>query len=320
MVEDMDLKSMASELAKKYGFLEYMVERYIAMFGLKGAISFLESCNKGVKKAIRVNNLKIDERKLIERLRKKGFKLKRVPWVKHGYWVEEMPFSIGATTEYLLGYYYIQSPASMLAVEVLDPRPGETVVDMAASPGGKTTYLSQLMEDEGVVVAVDASRERMRSLRSHISRMGFTNVLCIRMRAEDLPKLGLRFDRVLLDAPCTGEGLVVVDKTRRMSRSLDDVMKLSNKQKRLLEAAVNIIKAGGIIVYSTCSIAPEENELVVDYVVREYDVKVEKVGVKGEPGFVKVLGYEFSEDLRKAIRLYPHTHGTEGFFICRLRA
>lgn len=310
----------AIRLSRDFKVLPYMAERYIKMLGVEGAIMLLKSIQKPPEKAIRCNTLKISPEELERRLSRKNFVLKNIPWTRTGYWVEGGQYPLGATLEYLMGYYYVQSAASMIPPIVLNPSPRDTVLDMCAAPGGKTCHLADLMENKGVIVAVEKSRDRIRALRSNINRLGVRNVLMVRMDVLKLAtKFRERFDKVLLDAPCSGEGLLAINHSRRTCRSLDDIFKMQKLQVELLRTAIKLVLNGGTIVYSTCSIAPEENEFVVNQVLN-YGVKIEEIHspIAGDPGFTEIFGVKLSKDLSKCLRLYPHKHGTLGFFVCKL--
>ncbi len=268
-----------------------------------------------IPKSIRVNTIKIRERKLIKRLEEKGFVLEKISWVKYGYWVRESPYSIGATTEYLLGYYTIQDPASMFVCEVLDPHPNEIVLDMCAAPGGKTSYISQLMRNRGVVIAFDINRERMRALRSNITRLGIENVIAIRRDVTKVKELGITFDKILLDAPCTGTGLAFRDR-KVLEKSDDEIKKLTNIQKNLFNAGYEVLKKGGVIVYSTCSVLPEENEFIVDFILKNYNIEILDIKY-GDDAFVDIYGKKLDKRVKKAKRFYPKKYKTQGFFIAK---
>jgi len=307
-------------LAEKYGYLPYMVERYLEIFGsLEETVEFLEACEHPLRRSIRCNTLKTECSSLESRLREKGFRLEPIPWAPHGFWVTGSTVSLGATLEYLLGYYYIQGAASMLPAYSLSPTADDLVVDMAAAPGGKTTQLAQLMGNRGAILAVEASRRRVKALRASLNRMGVTNTVVLRMDARMLAPLKNTFSKVLLDAPCTGEGLIPLDPSRKRSRTIGDLKKASSLQVELLLTAIDIASPGGVIVYSTCSIAPEENEYVVSRVLSmRSGVRVSEPGISvGDPGLIEYRGLLF-EEAKMCRRLYPHRHGTEGFFICRL--
>lgn len=307
-------------LAKKYGFLDYMIERYIRFMG-EEVEEFLDSCSFPLLRSIRCNDLLIDCKGLERRMYLKGFKLEKVNWLKHGYIVKSYPKkpSLGATIEYLSGYYYIQGLASMVPAYVLDPTEEDLVLDMAAAPGGKTTQLAQIMRNKGVILAVEKSRERIRSLQSNINRMGVKNVVLLRADVKLLEKTNLKFDKILLDAPCSGEGLLPVDSSRKTKTSLEDLRQFFYEQLKLIDIAYKLLKKDGTLVYSTCSIAPEENEAVVNYLVEEYGVTIEPI--KGYPavnGLTEYNGLKFHDSLSGCIRFYPHKSHTEGFFVCKI--
>lgn len=299
-----------------------MVERYIKMLGVDNAEKFMGTAGRGLRKSIRCNSLKIKCLDLIERLQNRGIRVQKIPFVKNGFWILSGENKIGHLLEYLYGFYYIQTAASMIPPIELKPTESDIVLDMCAAPGGKTTHLAELMRNKGVIIATDINRDRMRTLRSHLSRMGVENVIAIRMNSIEFAKYENMFTKVLLDAPCSGEGLIPIDPERRKSRKLLDLYLMAKKQLKLLKAAIKTVKPGGIIIYSTCSIAPEENEFVINEILSLYkeNVVIEELDLNiGDKGFTKVFGVELNPSLEKCRRLYPHVHETEGFFICKLR-
>ncbi|MFX1562283.1 MAG: NOL1/NOP2/sun family putative RNA methylase [Promethearchaeota archaeon] len=310
--------NQVGQLAKKYGYLEYMIERYLALFGSETE-AFLEGNEKTLLKTIRCNELVTTPDELEKRLAKKGFDLELFPRLPYAFQVRGSQLSPGATTEYLLGQYMLQSPASIWAVEALKPEGLDLVVDLCAAPGGKTTLIAQLMKNQGALLATDISRSRIRALRSNISRMHVKNTLLMRMDAAKLPDMRILADAVLLDAPCTGEGLIPLDPTRKRSRTLQDIMTLAKVQRRLITAAAELLREGGVLVYSTCSFAPEENEEIIDYAIHHCPLRIINTGLRiGDPGFTRTFGKSFDKSLDLARRLYPHKHNTEGYFICKL--
>ncbi len=308
----------AEPLAQKYGYREFMVERYLALFGADTE-QFLKGNDVAIPKTIRVNTLAASPQDVASRLQAKGMKLKAVSGLPYAFHVLESPVPVGATTEYLLGYYMLQSPASMWAIEVLNPQPGQLVIDMCAAPGGKTTLIAQLMKNQGALLATDISRDRIRSLRSNLSRLRVENTLAIRMDAARLSGIGIQADAILLDAPCTGEGLIPVDPSRKQSRSAEDFTILAKVQKKLILAASQLLRVGGVLVYSTCSFAPEENEEIIDFALRQCPVRIVDTELPaGDPGFTEVFGRQFDNSLYRARRFYPYKHQMEGFFICKM--
>ena len=308
----------AEQLAQKYGYREFMVERYLALFGADTE-QFLRGNDVAIPKTIRVNTLAASPQDLASRLQAKGMKLESVNGLPYAFHVLESPVPIGATTEYLLGYYMLQSPASMWAIEVLNPQPGQLVIDMCAAPGGKTTLIAQLMENQGALLATDISRDRIRSLRSNLSRLRIENTLVIRMDAAQLSGIGIQADAVLLDAPCTGEGLIPVDPSRKQSRSAEDITTLAKVQQKLILATSQLLRVGGVLVYSTCSFAPEENEEIIDFALRECPIRIVDTELSvGDPGLIEAFGRQFDDSLHRARRFYPYKHQMEGFFICKM--
>jgi NOL1/NOP2/sun family putative RNA methylase len=309
------------KVAKTYAYEEYMIERYIKIFGGDRLIDFLEGNDQKLTPTIKVNTLRISKESLEKRLVEKGFELEPAPSVPDALYIKNAPFSIGATTEYLLGYYYVQGISSMIPVLVLDPSPRNIVVDMCAAPGGKTIHLAQRMNNHGVIIAIDLNRQRMKSLRSNISRCGVKNVIAIRMDAANLAELHIKgISKILLDAPCSGSGLIPIDPSRKKSRSFNDIKFCSNIQMKLIKAALDCLDKGGELVYSTCSIEPEENEFIIESVLKQFNIEVVDCNIPfGEPGLTKCFGKELSPMIAKTRRFYPFLHKTVGFFICKLK-
>ena len=314
---------IAARIASTRGYSPVLVQKYIEVLGEAEALDLVRWNEKPLPETIRCNDYLAPCSELEERLSQKGFSLARIPWLPHGIEVLEQPVSVGATHEYLQGLYYIQDPGSMTVAYLLDPRPGETIVDMAAAPGGKATQIQQLTWDSSTLVAVDVSRKRMRALRSNMQRMGFKNYVAIRADSRMLPQLaGAGWaDRVLLDAPSTGEGIIRKDPSRKSSRSQTDVLLVHYMQLEMLYSAVEIVKPGGLVLYSACSTSPEEGEMVVSRLLTlRSDVEVEDLNPPlGSPGVTEYMGFRLDPRVRRCSRLWPHLHGTEGFFLCAIR-
>lgn len=306
-------------LAEKYGYLPETIERFLQLFGLEETKDILQAYERKPKAAIRINELKINPPELIDRMEKKGFVLTQSNWYENGFFIEKAPFPLGATTEYLAGYYFIQSAASWIPSLILNPKPGDLVVDLTAAPGGKASHLAQLMNNEGTLFCIDLSRDRIKSLRSNLARCGVRNNICIRMNALEFPKYNLKVDKVLLDAPCTGEGLMATDISRRTSKGVDDIQRLARLQKELVQAGIKTLKKDGVMVYSTCSTAPEENEEVINWALDNFPVRLLETPFKEfSSGFTKAFDKTYDSELMKSKRLYPHKDGTEGFFVCKI--
>ncbi|MEM2628442.1 MAG: RsmB/NOP family class I SAM-dependent RNA methyltransferase [Acidilobaceae archaeon] len=308
------------DLALRYGYEPDIMYRYVEILGFEGAVMLVNSNNTPLPETFRCNDYLIDCNDLVKRLESKGFKLEKLQLAPHGFRVLYEPIPIGATHEYLLGYYYIQDPGSMLVVYILEPEPGELILDMAAAPGGKATQILQLTRDKARLVAVDISRRRLRALRSHMQRMGFTNYLIVKANSRMLPE-DLKYDRVLLDAPSSGEGIIRKDPKRKMRGRREDIKRIHELQYSLLMKAYRLTREDGVIVYAACSTAVEEGEYVINKLLESTsNIYVEKPKIEGlSSGITSYRGVEFNSEVSKCSRLWPHIHGTEGFFICRLR-
>jgi NOL1/NOP2/sun family putative RNA methylase len=306
----------STNLSLKYGYDEWLVSRFLEY--VPKVTEFLSKMEETPTQYIRVNTLKISRKDLVSRLVSKGFELKTtvIPEVLA---VEKAPLSTGATSEYLLGYYYIQDLSSCMAVDALGIGPGQLVLDVAAAPGGKTTFMAQKMNNSGAIIALEPNDRRARSMSFNLARCGVYNTCIFKADGLYAGKFEMKFDRVLLDAPCSCEGVIAKDPTRKLSHTPEDVDHCSRIQERLIEAAASYVKPGGIMVYSTCSFAPEENEMVVDKLLRKFgNITVEPVAY-GSSGLTRFGDLNFDGQLKHAQRLYPHLHDTTGFFIARLR-
>ena len=309
----------SASLAAKYGYDEWLVSRFLEY--VPRIEDFLSKMERPPTKYIRVNTLKTTREELEGRLRSKGFQLEStvMPGVLA---VNIAPLAIGATTEYLLGHYYIQDLSSCLAVDALGVSEGHTVLDIAAAPGGKTTFIAQKMNNTGAIIALERNERRARSMSFNIMRCGVYNTSIFRMDGLQAHKFEMKFDRVLLDAPCSCEGVIAKDITRKTSHTPQDVDYCSRMQDKLIEVAARCVKPSGILLYSTCSFAPEENEMVVDRLLQKFKnniITVEPISHGRSRGLIKFGDSRFDRQLNNAIRLYPHIDDTTGFFIARLR-
>jgi NOL1/NOP2/sun family putative RNA methylase len=307
----------SARLAAKYGYDEWLVGRFLDY--VPRTEDFLSKMERPPTQYIRVNTLKTSREQLECRLRSKGFELKStvMPEVLA---VDKAPLATGATTEYLLGHYYIQDLGSCIAVDALDVAEGQAVLDVAAAPGGKTTFMAQKMNNTGAIIALEPNMRRARSMSFNITRCGVYNTSIFRMNALQASKFEMKFDRVLLDAPCSCEGVIAKDVTRKTSHTPQDVDYCSQMQEKLIEVAARCVKPSGILLYSTCSFAPEENEMVIDRLLQKSEnITVEPLRLSSSRGLTKFGDWKFDGQLKNATRLYPHIDDTTGFFITRLR-
>ncbi len=276
---------------------------------------------KKPRKSIRINTIKITVNSLVKKLEKQGAKLKRIPWFDKGFFVTN-DFDLPRTIEYFLGYYYIQEASSMVPPLVLDPKKDDVILDMCAAPGSKTTQMAQMMGNEGLIVALDDSLKRLQALRVNTQKLGIKNTVVILIDARKFWKKDVKFGKILLDVPCSGSGTIISSYSVFGIWSPFLVKKLSGLQKQLIRSAYQCLEKDGILVYSTCSIDPEENEEVIDYAIKRFGMEAEEIRIKGlkyREGLTKWLDKKVDSQLKNAIRFYPHDNFTEGFFICKLR-
>ncbi|ADV64645.1 RsmB/NOP family class I SAM-dependent RNA methyltransferase [Desulfurococcus mucosus] len=320
----------AVELALEYGYLPYMVQRYIDMLGPREAVELLEAFEKPVRQVVRANTLLVEPGELKTRLESLGFRLEEIPWAPGSFWVAEAPRSpsIGSTHEYLKGFYYVHRDATSLIPVLLllgDGYKGD-VLDACAAPGGKATFTAQILKERGggTVYANDYVLYRLKSLIGHVLRMKLDNIVVTWGNAAELPgRVGRRFKRILLDAPCSGEGRISVDPGRKTRTSILDLAIMVKREVELLGSLIDMLDEEGVIAYSTCSIAPEENEYVVAKILESRrDVEVADPGplpFNHSRWLTSYRSMEYPRELEKCIRIWPHRHGLFGFTTCLLK-
>ncbi len=298
------------------GYSEFALKRYRKLIGDLPTDELLKANEKPLPLTIRCNTLLIKPDALVKKLEKKNFTLKRSNLGDYVFFVRASSLPLGATTEYLLGYYYIQDLSSMCPPIELEPK--GLVVDMCAAPGGKTTHLAQLAP-KSVVVAIDIDRHRMKSLRSNVQRCNCTNTVLLRADARDFNSLGIEPDCVMVDPPCSAEGVVRKDPSARGRILKSRIENYARVQRELLDVACASMKSGGTLVYSTCTLAPEENELQVRYMVEELGMRLEPLKLKWySPGLTNIFGERLDKDYKMCGRLWPHVQNTAGFFVAKL--
>lgn len=309
-----------------FGYSEFLATLLFELFSPGEAMEFFEANEIARPITIRTNTLKARRRDLAQALVNRGVNLQPIgPWTKVGLQIFDSQVPIGATPEYLAGHYILQAASSFLPVMALDPQENERVLDMAAAPGGKTTYISALMKNSGCVFANDANKSRTKSLIANIHRLGCKNTIVCNYDAREFPKVIGGFDRVLLDAPCSGTGVIAKDESVKISRTEKDFVQIPHLQKQLILSAIDSVDAhsptGGIIVYSTCSVTVAENEAVVDYALRKRpNVKLVSTDLQiGKEGFTSYRGKHFNPSISLTRRYYPHTYNVDGFYVAKFK-
>jgi len=263
-----------------------------------------------------------DKDKIFERLRRYGISAEPVKYIPNAYRISEGGEIAGKTLEFILGIYYMQSLSSMLPALVLGPTENDTVLDICAAPGSKTTQLAEMMKNKGTLIANEVSMDRLKSLVFNIDKMNLVNVGVMHGKGELLSGLfENQFDKILVDAPCSALG--IVQKKGEVSNWWDirKAESISDLQLRLLVAAVKMCKSGGEIVYSTCTLTLEENECVINKVLKKYPVELIsfELPVQSREGFTSYKGENFDKSLLLTHRILPWEAESEGFFIAKFR-
>ncbi|MGF1694267.1 16S rRNA (cytosine(1407)-C(5))-methyltransferase RsmF [Vibrio lamellibrachiae] len=281
---------------------------------------FIDACKRPLRKSIRVNTLKITVTDFIERAKVKGWELEPVPWCKEGFWitVDESVVPLGNTAEHMSGLFYIQEASSMMPVTALFDDASanyQSVLDMAAAPGSKTTQIAALMNNSGILVANEYSASRVKVLHANIERCGIKNAALSNFDGKVFGGwLPAQFDAVLIDAPCSGEGTIRKDADAMKNWSLSSVKSIADTQKELIESAFHALKPNGVLVYSTCTLSTYENQQVCHHLKQTFGDLVEFEDLSGL--FPNASLATTSEGF---LHIFPQVYDCEGFFVARIR-
>jgi len=299
-------------LAVEQAFPFWAVTKLCESWGKNETRAFCQVSNRIAPLTLRVNTLKTDHPKLMDRLRREGLSVSPTSFSPDGVLLEDAP-PVSKIPLLESGYYQIQDEAAQLIAYLVDPQPGERILDACAAPGAKTTHLAQLMANQGKIYALDIDGARLRLLRESCRRMGVTNVTVLRRDATRpvvLPE-GKEFDAILMDVPCTGWGTIRRNPDIKWRTEHEDIARLSSLQRRILDNLAGLLRKGGRMVYSTCTVYEEENENVVDGFLEErgdFSLDQRKFSLLHETLF----------DQRGFFRTLPHRHSMDGFFAARL--
>jgi tRNA (cytosine40_48-C5)-methyltransferase len=267
------------------------------------------------RRAIRINITNAKGKNLEERLQFVGVQLERVPFLETGYWVPSSKVSVGATAEYLLGLYSIQEAAAQIPATLFTTPESKVVLDACAAPGGKTVQLADQMGNTGALVALDIEKRRLIALSNHLERCNVSNAIVYHLDAREASRLNMKFDRILLDVPCSGN--FAADKNWFQRRTLRDVERNAKLQREILTEAVACLSAEGEIVYSTCSLEPEENEVNMNWAIKHLNLQIETIDCYGQKGLTDVFGSRLDVSVANCKRIWPAE--TQGFFVCKLK-
>lgn len=286
----------------------FFVERYKEI-----GFSFKEVA---LKQAIRLNETNAKGKDLISRLSSVGVLLEKISFLNSGYWVRSSKVSVGATAEYLLGLYSVQEAAAQIPATLFASLKSSLVLDACAAPGGKTIQMADLMDNTGIIVALDMNKRRLIALSNNLERCHTRNTTVYLMDARYSSKLKMKFDQILLDVPCSGNYTMDHDWFKR--RTLKDIKQNAARQREILTEAVTSLKRDGEIVYSTCSLEPEEDEMNIDWAIRNLNLRTEEIECYGQEGLTNVFGSKLDPSIKFCRRIWPGQ--TQGFFVCKLKA
>lgn len=296
------------------------IKRWESFYGKECTSIIVTNLRKKDPRIIIPNSLKIGLSKLKNQLEDKNFEFTHIEEFS-ALLVEVEPFSIVSTPEYLSGLFSIQSLTSAFPPRVLKPSQHSVVLDMTASPGIKTCLLAQEMKNQGTIIAIEKSKNRLPALKANIARMGILNTILLNFNAIEFYKLNVQVDHVLLDSPCSGTGLKVSKNKRLEPRTLNDISRHAKQQKILLESAWKQLKSGGTLIYSTCSLEPEEGEKQISNFLLNHESEAVLLPLSitiGVSGANTKWDNSTHPHLKETRRIFPKT-GFDGFFIALMK-
>ncbi len=300
-------EDLVQYLAVYHSHPHWMVKRWLARFEKDETAQLLIANNERPMLSLRVNRLKADVDHFIRELENQQIACTRSPLIEHFVRVKTLS-KIGQMDLFRNGHFTIQDESAALPCLLLSPQPGERVIDMCAAPGGKTTNIAELMHNEGEVVAVDKYEAKLNLIRGSAERLGLRNIRLVAADAAILEEH--QADRVLLDAPCSGTGVLSKKPDIKWKRDIADLMKLGALQADLMENAARLVKPGGVLVYSTCTMEPEENQLLVRaFLSRHPEFTLDDPRKFIHASLVTADGF---------VETYPHRHQMDGSFAARL--
>lgn len=277
------------------------------------------------KQSLRANTLKIGREEVLHSLKKLGWVGEQYSWMPEGFTIDSGHETVRDSELVANGQVFIQNAASWLPVLGLDPRAGEQILDVCSAPGGKTSHIAAMANNQAHIWANDNSRARLIKLRANLERLGAkTEQLTLFDATQLVRKLGeQQFDKILLDAPCSGEGMMHLQDNKALATwSVAQIKRLQQLQKRLIGQAWQLLKPGGTLVYSTCTIAPEENEAVIDYLLRHQpEAVVQPIDIKLPNQVQPAASWNnktFNSSIQNCLRLAP-SENIEAFFVCKIR-
>ncbi len=299
---------------------EKFIERWEIFYGKSRTKSIITNLRKNDPRIIVPNSLKTEISRLKIQLERKNFKFEKTNEF-NALIVKSEPFNIVSTPEYLSGMFSIQALSSLIPPLSLHPSPNTIVADLTASPGIKTSLLAQQMNNQGTIIAIEKSKSRIPALKANLARMGVWNTIILNFDSTLFPELDIQVDHILLDAPCSGTGLKLIKNKRLGPRILKDIFRLAQRQQILLENAWKQLKPNGTLVYSTCSLEPEEGEVQINNFLDHHENEAMLLSIPfdiGSPGNKTTWDKPLHPQLAKTKRIFPK-QGYDGFFTAILK-
>jgi len=305
-----------THIAVVYSHPRWIVEKWLGQFGTEGTIELCKANNEAPLTTIRTNTLRIDRKELAGQLKMEGLEVRETRYVAEGLTVGGFA-SLGNRPAFKKGLFQVQDESSMLVGHISRPQKGSLIIDACSAPGGKTTHLAQLIENEGRIIALDIHPHKLGLIKENCRRLGVTCVETRSMDARRLPgEWAEKADLVLVDAPCSGLGVLRRRPDARWRKEAADLVAIQKLQLEILAAASRCVKPGGTLIYSTCTITPEENEQVVaKFLAAHPDFKAKDL-TPYMPEALRELDLPTARE--GYIQLLPHLHGMDGFFIARM--
>jgi 16S rRNA (cytosine967-C5)-methyltransferase len=300
-------ENKVENIALFYSFPSFLVESWLNMFGEEKTIKLCQVFNERPKLCFRMNSLKVERHSLEKEFNKSKTKFKSGRFLENFYYIESR-VDLNHFAPLVEGLIYLQDESAGFPVILLDPQPGETILDLCAAPGGKSTFIAELLRNRGRVLAVDKNWEKIKLLRENCRRLGINSV---RYFCGDATNFHVRpVDRVLVDAPCSGLGVLGRNPDSRWRKQKEDGERLQKLQLEILFNAANLVKKGGVVVYSTCTLTREENDSVIEkFLDHRKDFRLTDASVYVDSGVVDESGF---------VRTFPHIHKMDGSFAARL--
>ena len=300
-------------ISVKYSIPLWLTKKWIGVFGFENTQKLGSQINTIPYITIRTNTLKTKRQNLLQKLSLKVNSIQKTDYAQEGLSFSSPDVPIHELGEFKQGLFQVQDEAAQIITHFLEPKPGEKILDACAGFGGKTGHIAQVMENRGVIVAVDTGGKKLDSLKRDMQKLGIDIVMTktINILKTTIKDFDFYFDRVLIDAPCTGFGVLRRNPDTKWKRSKNDIIRLGAKQKKMLNAAANLVKPGGILVYAVCSCEKEENENVIDkFLEKRADFSIDKN--------FKSDRYEQFVTQEGFLKTYPHINSMDGFFAARL--